>query len=193
MIAFKQLVFTTIIPFLLLKCTYAHVKSPIISIADAFTQNKIKLEIKSKGEYKGYSVNLISKNISKEPIILHLEYGRRLTCIDSVMQDLLVVKEQLITLMPNETKSNDAFAFCCESQKLPPKKDIQFLIGKMAPPEWIKLAEVINKNNFPLEVTQHAIWVLSNNHELASVHDENMEAIKELRQILADIKGIEIP
>lgn len=188
-----KIVSISLIAFLLISHTHAHLKSPIISIEDAFKQNKIKLEIKSKGEYKGNSVNIISKNISNEPIILHLEYGRIFTCSDTSIQDLLVVKEQLITLMPNESKINDAFAYCCESSNLPPKKDVYYSVGKMAPSEWIKLAEVINKNNFPIDATQHAIWALSNNHELASVHADNMEEIKTLREMLAEIKGIELP
>lgn len=193
MATIKQFGSLLLIGFLLINSTNAHLKSPIISIEDAFKQNKIKLDIKSKGEYKGNSAIIASKNISKEPIILHLEFGRRLTCSDTSMQDLLVVKEQLITLMPNESKTNDAFAFCCESNNLPPQKEVHFSIGRMAPAEWIKLAEVINKNNFPIEATQHAVWVLSNNHELASVHAENMEEIKALREVLAEIKGIELP
>ncbi len=184
----------TIIALLIFLCkSNAHLKSPIISIEEAFKQNKITLEIKSKGNHKGNSAVISSKNISKEPIILHLEYGRRLMCSDTSMQDLLIVKEQLITLMPNESKNADAFAFCCESNDRSPQKDIHFTIGKMAPTEWVKLAEVINKNNFPIDATQHAIWVLSNDHELASVHAENMEDIQILRETLAEIKGIELP
>ncbi|MFN4233938.1 MAG: hypothetical protein ACK4IK_03935 [Bacteroidia bacterium] len=185
--------FLLVISIVLYIKTHAHLKSPIISIEEAFRKNKIILEIKGKGEHKGNSASIVSKNISNEAIILHLEYGRRLMCSDSSMQDLLIVKEQLITLTPNETKTNDAFAFCCESTDRSPQKDINFSVGKMAPPEWIKLAEVINKNNFPIDAIQHAIWVLSNNHEIASVHSDKMDDVYELRKTLAEIKGIELP
>jgi hypothetical protein len=171
----------------------AHLKSPIISIEDALKEQKITLEIKSKGIYKGYSININTKNISNQAIILHLEYGRRLLCSDTSMQDLLIVKEQLITLMPKEVKNLEAFAFCCESNNRPPQKEIIYSVGKMAPKEWIKLAEVINKNNFPIDAIQHAIWVLSDNHNIASVNDEDMENIQLLRETLAEIKGIELP
>lgn len=192
MIMVKYLILSIVCVYLNNK-VIAHHKSPIISIEEAYLKNKIQLEIKSKGEHKGNSVSITSKNISNEPIILHLEYGRRIICNDSSMQDLLIVKEQLITLTPNETKINDAFAFCCESTNRSPEKDIKFSVGKMAPPEWIKLAEVINKNNFPIDAIQHAIWVLSNNHEIASVHSDKMDDVYELRKTLAEIKGIELP
>jgi hypothetical protein len=173
--------------------SFGHHKSPIISVEEAYKEKKITLSITGTGEYKGNSLNFYTKNNSKEAIILHLEYGRRIICEDSTMQDLLIVKEQLITLLPNESKNISAFAFCCESNNRSPQKETIYSVGKMAPKEWIKLAEIINKNNFPIEAIQHAIWVLSDNHNIASVNDEDMENIQLLRETLAEIKGIELP
>jgi hypothetical protein len=171
----------------------AHVKSPIISIEDAYTLNKIALSIKGNGQHKGNSTIFDVENKSQEAIILHLEFGRRLICEDSLMQDLLIVKEQLITLQPKERKNINGFAFCCQSNYKCPKKDIEFKVGYMAPADWIKLSEVINKNKFPEEAVQNAIWAISDNHEIGSIHTANMEDIQLLRETVASIKNIELP
>ena len=63
----------------------------------------------------------------------------------------------------------------------------------MAPPDWIVLAEVINQNNFPKDAIQNAVWVLSDNHSMASIHSEKLEEIDLLRRTVAKIKGIVLP
>ncbi|MBN1253325.1 MAG: hypothetical protein JXR51_10430 [Bacteroidales bacterium] len=58
---------------------------------------------------------------------------------------------------------------------------------------FIKLAQFLNKSELPINVMQNAIWVLSNNHSLNSIHNdkkENAEKMKELFQLLSYLKKI---
>ncbi|OPZ99929.1 MAG: hypothetical protein BWY70_00845 [Bacteroidetes bacterium ADurb.Bin408] len=94
---------------------------------------------------------------------------------------------------PLATHKISAYGFCCESHDMSPTPGLKFKIGYMAPPDWQKLAEVIDKNNFPASAVQSAVWVLSNGHALSSVYDNDMASIHLLRKTLADIKGEEVP
>lgn len=99
----------------------------------------------------------------------------------------------MIILPPLASTTTDGYGFCCRATKGSPVKNAIFNIGYMTPPDWVELASVINQNNFPSISIQNAIWVLSDNHSIASIHYEKMEEIDLLRQTVAKIKGIVLP
>lgn len=163
------------------------------SIEKLIDDNKIHVEIKGLGGHTESCVGFDIENKTSDTIRMLLEAGRRLCSKDSTIQDILIVKNRTIVLVPYEQINISGYGFCCQSDHGSPRKVSEFNIGYMAPPEWVKLANVIDKNNFPASAVQHAIWVLSNNHELSSIRSDDMQSIKLLRQTVADIKGIEIP
>jgi hypothetical protein len=63
----------------------------------------------------------------------------------------------------------------------------------MAPKEWCVLAEVIEKNNFPSDAIQHAIWSISDDIPLSSVTAEDPSKVMLLRNTVASLKKIEVP
>ena len=63
----------------------------------------------------------------------------------------------------------------------------------MAPDDWVTLAKVIDKNEFPSSAVQSAVWSISNNHSTASIAAKDLESIRELRQVVANIKQEEFP
>ena len=163
------------------------------SIEKYIENNKLKAEIKGIGGYQESCLDISLKNNTPDTLFILLEPGRRIVCEDSTMQDIFIVKERRIILPPLASTKTDGYGFCCRASKRSPQKNINFKIGYMAPPDWIVLAEVINQNNFPKDAIQNAVWVLSDNHSMASIHSEKLEEIDLLRRTVAKIKGIVLP
>ena len=164
-----------------------------LSIETLVKSGKLKAQAKSSGGHNGYCINISLENKSRETLGIFIEPGRRLVSYDSLSQDILIVKTEKLTLSPGEKKTVDVFGFCCQSNKSSPKKDEKYSIGNMAPAEWVEIAALIDTNNFPESALQNAVWVMSNDHEISSVHHGNLEEINLLRKHLAQIKGVEIP
>ena len=164
-----------------------------ISIQRHVDEGRLKAQITGLGGYQKDCIEFLLENNTPDSLWIQLEPGRRLVSEDTLIQDILIVKEENILLAAHEKKHLKGYGFCCQSSKRSPGNGSKFNTGYMAPAGWIELAKVINANKFPASSVQHAIWVLSNNHPISSIHATNMENIKVLRETVAGIKGIELP
>lgn len=165
----------------------------ITGIEELLNRGLLSVMLSSKGGYQEDCMQIVLRSNSPDTLHTAIEPGRRLIAEDSVYQDILIVKEQLITLLPRETKTISSYGFCCQSSDASPAKGSKFRLGYMAPPEWVRLAQLINKNSYPPEAIQHAIWVLSDNHDISSIHSDNINEIQALRELTAEIKGVKLP
>jgi hypothetical protein len=163
------------------------------SISKNIENHKLESKIIGLGGYQESCLEFDLKNMTPDTLFIKLEPGRRIVSVDSSFQDILIVKERRIILPPYKSMKFDGYGFCCRATKGSPRKDSEFQIGYMAPPEWIVLAEVINENKFPISAIQNAIWVVSDNHSIASIHHDKMEDIDLLRRTVAKIKGVVLP
>ena len=164
-----------------------------ISIEQLLNENKIEVLIKGKGGHKGECVSFDLKNLTEDTLFVLLESGRRLVSGDSSNQDIFIVKSKTICLTPHQQKLDSGFGFCCQSSNSSPQLDDDFSIGQMAPEEWQKLAKVIDANDFPIGAIQSAVWCISNDHPISSIHSDDMEGIQLLRRTVAEIKLKELP
>ncbi len=163
-----------------------------LTIAECLENKFIKTKVRGLGGYQEECIALEIQNISNKDINIVLEPGRRLVSIDTNIQDILIVKEFIVLVKVGQKKEILGYGFCCQASKGGPRGGAKFHIGDLATENLVKLAKVINKNNFPPSAVQHAIWVLSDGHSLSSVCAQN-DDIKALEETLADILGIELP
>lgn len=168
-------------------------KDKFISIEKWMANNKLKALIKSLGGHQENCIQMDLQNLSSDTLYVLLEPGRRLVSADSTLQDIFIVKKQNILLVPFASETITAYGFCCESSMHSPSKDADFDIGYMEKPSWIRLANLIDTNSFPAAAVQSAVWVLSNNHDISSISDQNQKSIQLLKKTVAGILGIEMP
>jgi hypothetical protein len=154
---------------------------------------KVDTRVKSLGGFQENCIAINIQNLTSDTLFVLLEPGRRLVSKDSLQQDIFIVKENRVSINPFATNKVIGYGFCCRSNKHSPEEDSEFDIGYMAPPEWIQLAELINKNNFPALAVQSAVWALSNDHSISSIYSKDEKSVKLLKETVAKIKGIEIP
>ncbi|MBK7130461.1 MAG: hypothetical protein IPM74_10025 [Crocinitomicaceae bacterium] len=156
-------------------------------------QGVIQASFEGLGGYQENCVQLIVKNNSHDSVYGFVEPGRRLVSADESEQDIFVVKSALFALAPGKRDTVLVHGFCCESTKAAPQKGSVFLSGFMAPVAWVFIANLIDKNKFSKDAVQHAVWVLSDKHDIRSIPAYSNPAMDALRHAVADILDIELP
>ncbi len=165
-----------------------------LSIEKAIENKLISVEIKGKGGHSGECIEMHIESLIDKDTLLRIEPGRRLVSDDSTLQDILVVKEIQLLLAAREKKNINLFGFCCQASNSGPVDGSIFDVGFMEDSTFIVLADYLGKSGLPLGVMQSAIWVLSDNHSISSIHNDNendREKMKELYGLIAGIKGLE--
>lgn len=180
--------------FLLFNYSWSNTRdSKYVSVEELCSSGQLKALIVGTGGYQENCTALHLKNLSEDSLYVHFEAGRRMFSKNEDVQDIFIVKEQFFAIAPQQKKQIDGYGFCCQASNASPGVKDTFLIGKMAPDDWVYVAQVINANTFPAQAVQHAVWVISDNKPFSSIHDENMQGIRKLREAVAKIKNIEIP
>lgn len=165
-----------------------------ISIEKALNQGIVSAKFSGAGGYSGELIDLQLKSLISVDTLIKIEAGRRLTSDDTLLQDILIVKELELFLAANEVKKLKLFGFCCQASNGGPKLGSGFKVGFMEDSSFIYLARFLSKSNLPIGVMQSAVWVLSDNHSLSSIHNDNEKdkgKMKELFGLLAALKGLD--
>lgn len=168
-------------------------KKNYVSLEKLIKNQQIEAEINGTGGHLENCIEFKLKNLTPDSLNVWIEAGRRLTSVDTNIQDILIVQNKTFQVGPDEDFTAKGNGYCCQSNHQSPRVSSEFRIGKMAPENWLKLAKIIDKNKFPPLAIQSAVWVVSNNHELSSIHCNNMTLIAPLRHTVAEIKGLVLP
>lgn len=185
-----------IILFVLSAFTYISQKKPnekLLSIEKAIKEGVVSANFKGAGTYSGESVELELTNLLPIDTMIKIEAGRRLSSDDTTLQDILIVKELELFLAANEIKQLKLFGFCCQAHNGAPGYT-GFHVGYMEDSSFIVLANYLAQSNLPVDVMQNAVWVMSDNNPLNSIHNDNekdKEKMKGLFQLIAGLKGID--
>ena len=164
-----------------------------ISVETHLKNHAISTKILGSGGYSEDCIDFNIKNLKSDTLFILIEPGRRLVSLDSSFQDILILKTYEITLPPLASIILKGYGFCCQSSNSSPGIGSKFNIGFMAPKTWVRLAEFIDKNNFPANAVQHAVWVISNNHPISSIHNSKPETVFALKKFVAELKQQELP
>lgn len=170
-------------------------KQKKFNIEDAVKSGLFKAEVKGLGGHSGECISINVINNSPTDTIIYIEPGRRFISLDTNVQDILIVRELPLLVRAGEEKKVSLFGFCCQATNAGPDKDEKFTIGQMADSQLVKLAVFLNQNPYDEYTIQNAVWVVSDNHALASVHSSNISKRKELRklhQFLAVLKNLPV-
>jgi hypothetical protein len=163
------------------------------SIQKLIETGKVKALFRSSGGHQEYCIEMKIKNNTGSALTIEVEPGRRLEADTVSDQDMLIVKDQTITLAAGQTFIGKLYAFCCQKKDRSPTKGHSFKVGAMASAALVKLAQFISKNNFSSTAVQNSIWVLSDKHNLSSVHEGDRQENAELRALTAELAGIKMP
>lgn len=164
------------------------------SIDSLITERKVFARLTSTGFYSGYSVEADLINQTTETVYLLIEAGRRLIATDSSKQDIFIVKENKVILAPMARVTVRVYGFCCQSSDGAPTVGMGFHLGYIAPDHWVRLARFINTSSeIDPGAIQAAVWVLSNQHCISSIHGSPSAKVEVLKDTVAAILQIKVP
>jgi hypothetical protein len=167
-----------------------HIK---LNLQNAIKQRLVKVSANSLGGYQGLCMNMRIQNIGKDSLLVLVEAGRCLNSIDDKQQDILIVKEELICLKQNQSKSFLVKGYCCQSSHRAPQLNAVYAPNQLADSSLVLVARFLNKNCFSKDIEQYAIWAISDKKPIANIPNKNDTSNLNLRQLLAKLKGEKLP
>jgi len=170
-----------------------YAQGKFISIEELDAKGLIKTKFVGTDNYSGHAVKLTVENLSADTAFVWVESGRRLDNPDEHKQDILIVREQKIILLPKQELKTGIFGFCCQASNAAPEPGKEFKIGQMSGGNLQWIATFLNKHSFDASTIQQAVWVFSNNHSAASIVTNKDPKIQSLRKAVAEKLNIVIP
>lgn len=163
------------------------------SIQVLAAQGEVEASLKGLGGYSGKHFRASVENKTTDSVFVWVEAGRRIFSDDSTIQDIFIAHHELLALAPLTKDSIDLTGYCCQASNRAPYASSTFTSGEMAPKIWVQLAEFLHVNEFPTQAVQSAVWVLSDQKPLGSIHHDNQELINPLKRKVAELLGITVP
>ncbi len=164
-----------------------------IDIQEAVDKNLIELELKGLGSYSGDVLQVRIKNISKTKLEIAIPAGRRFLSDDESDQDLLLCKDALLAVNKGKMDSTALFVFCCQASNHGPAKGAGFSLGKIADEKLLALAKHVNESSYSKHIIQDAVWVVSDDKEMYTVHSGDEEELGKMHRFLNKLTGKPIP
>jgi hypothetical protein len=164
-----------------------------LSLVELFEQGRITMVVSGTGVYEGESVKVDIANTSARAFRTRIPPGWRFVSERGPVQDLIVVREELIALAGQGRTTMVCRAFCCEASGDGPEEGERYKRGGMAELSLVTVAQAIASANYHDDLAQHAIWTVSDAHDIASMGALTGTAEDSLRMVVSRISGQPAP
>ena len=145
------------------------------------------------GGHSGESLRVTVRNNSGAPISTSIPVGWVFTSQVPEVQDLIVVREELLAIAGGASRSVVCRAFCCEASGSGPEEGEVYRAGRPGSAKLIALAQAIARSVYPDEIVQNAVWVLSDSNDIASMGAMDSTAMDSLRLVVSELSGQPAP
>lgn len=139
--------------------------------------------------YYGSSILLVVQNQRPIKTEISMESGRLLNPDDSTIQTMLLIDDFIISLAPGEKKEVPLMAFCSQMSKSSPERSSIFSLGKRVSGPLLSISQLLSKHKIFDYAAQNAIWCITDDNDLASIHSTNEEHTKILREFVSKVTG----
>ena len=160
--------------------------TPLIELLE---QGRIELAPRALGGHSGECLQVDVKNRTATALRTSIPPGWVFVSQVEGVQDLIVVREEMIALAPNGRSTVTCRAFCCEATNSGPGADEPYLKGHPAPEKLATLARFVDSLDYDDGIVQSAVWVLSDEHDIASLGAIDGTKDDTLRNRLSALSG----
>lgn len=160
-----------------------------MSIHQAIKQGYVQAAAMSTGGSSAHCVSLSTKNLRAIPLEVRVTPGTLLTVND--YQDILVTREEVLVLQPNQTLKRDLYGFCTEPTESTPNAAVAFAITEGSE-VWQELAGLLQKENLDAGTEQSVVWACTDEYPLSGVRLARGNRT-ELTALIERERGAEIP
>lgn len=173
----------------------ATAKSMDVTLTEAIKDNLITITSLSSGQsYNENALSLKIENKGKKTLNITIDPALIFAPEDTSYQDLVVAGNIETTIAPSEIKSITLQTYCGKSYANGPGKDLIYHFKKQADSAMIKTLAFTKRRGMNAEITQKAVWVLTNHHSLNDIYDPSNDiASKELVQFMSRLLGLAVP
>lgn len=186
------------VPLMLLVPLWMHMPSEAASsfftpMVQLLEEGRVTLSAEGLGDHGGECVKVTVQNRSGGRVTTSIPVGWRLVSVTPEVQDLLVVREELLAVAGGASVSVVCRAFCCEASGTGPTAGERYRGGHQASEALTRVAQAIASDNHPDDAAQHAIWVLSDGHSIAGMGAMDSSRVDSLRLVVSRLSGQQPP
>jgi hypothetical protein len=173
----------------------AAAKSIELTLTEAIQQNLVAVTSVSSGQsYNESGLSLKIENKGKKTLNITIDPALIFVPEDTSYQNLVVAGDIKTTIAPEGTKSITLQTYCGKSYAHGPAKDLIYHFNRQADSLMIKTLAFTKRRGINAEITQKAVWVLTNQHSLNDIYDPSNDiASKELVQFMSRLLGRAVP
>lgn len=162
------------------------------TLQDLITSGKVKAKLIGTGAYQNECLQLCLHNLGKEALTISLEPGLKFNSLLDSEQDLLLTQSKSIILAAGKEQRMILTAFCCQASQRAPHAGGIYEVARHQDTSLKKLAQFMSPRHFNNNIVQHAIWTISDRHNVSCIPDST-EALQSLRIYLSELSGQKIP
>ncbi len=146
-----------------------------VDLAEALANGWVKIKASGLGGHQNQALKVSIENLHKRELEVLVPAGFLFDASDSSYQDLIVVRDRLVTLEKDMRKSASLYTLCIRSNRSSPVENLAFLSGGMAAGAMLQLAQYIHKSGLhESDAAQYAMWSVSNNHGLEGIGNPDL-------------------
>lgn len=160
-----------------------------INLLEAQKFKKISLSAKGNGGHMGECISLTMKNLTQVKQDIEVSPGLIFTDQDSAAQNLMVVNQYLVALMPGTTKTVNVYTMCIELHDYSPNTGDVFVLNREATGHLSALAEMIAKKKYLNSTAQSAVWALTDKSDIGDIYASDTAMAGQLATFISNATG----
>jgi len=167
----------------------------ILSLKEAKIKGWIDYKASGNGESTHYlkPLKIIVRNRKDDPVKIKINSGRKFISKDTLIQNLIVTKEELITLKAFESKNVEVFSMCIQQYNGCPSDKAEYEAGEMADKKLLAVVKIIEENGYYNTIGQYAVWAITDDLPLDQISGYDTIAAKNLQKLTSLLTGKPIP
>lgn len=145
-------------------------KTKTLSLRKAIAAKLVKIKASGLGSACCKALKLEVESSTRDTLNVQIEPGLFFKPDDSTRQPLVTQGDEILVLNSFEQKSVELYAFCGNSSASCPRKDDGYTFSRQLDTSLVSILRYAKNNKFPLWLSQHSVWMYTNNHTLRSVY-----------------------
>lgn len=163
-----------------------------LSLQEAIQQKIIVLSAVKCTEYQSLQLQL--KNVHKrKDIKVHFATGLQFASRDTSEQDQIILQERTLLVKTGKSIRPTFVSYCTQSDYLSPSTGSLFDLKNNANGKLLELANFLSKIKDSQYTAQHAVWTVTNNHDLKGLHHDDFKTALKIQNFVAELTQKPLP
>jgi len=133
------------------------------------------------------------RNLKKFPVVVDIDNGLILKANDSSYQNMVITRNEIITLNPLEKKSYELYGMCTEPSDKAPDSKTTYSSGNLAPAGLLEVTKLIQKSKYFDIAGQSAVWAVIDKRGLEDISGFDSIEARELQKLVSKVTGKPLP